>query len=139
MLIILNFLAGKKYRECTEYKWLTDADRHYAYSNYHYEKCDNYLSGWYRFGGAAGTQMRASCVSSSGYCHANYPGYLYGGHPSVNDGKVSRTVYFYHSSYGCTTSRSSYRRTIEVINCADLYYVYKLNGVPSCNERYCSQ
>ena len=132
--------AGKKYRECTEYKWLTDADRHYAYRNSNsYRKCDNYLSGWYRFGGAAGTRMYKSCRSSYYYCRTDYPGYMSGGHPSVNDGKVYRIVYFYHSSYGCTPSTSSYRRTIQVINCANLYYVYYLNGVPSCNLRYCSQ
>ena len=132
MLIIFNVLAGKKYRECTEYMWLTDADRRYAYYNSNQPKCDNYLSGWYRFGGAAGTRMSTSCQSHY-RCQATYPGYLYGGHPSVNDGKVSRTVYFYNNN--CY----SYSHTIQVINCANLYYVYELNGVYTCDSRYCSQ
>ena len=126
--------AGKKYRECTEYKWLTGRDRHYARStSSSYHRCDYHLSGWYRFGGAAGTQMYTGCRSSYYYCGTDCPGYLSGGHPSVNDGKVSRTVYFY-----CGSCRS-YSHTIKVINCANLYYVYELNRTPTCNLGYCSQ
>ena len=127
------FLVGKTYPECIKYQWLLDHDRRYTYSSSTNRKCDNYLSGWYRFGGAAGTKMLTSCYSRY-RCNTDQPGYLSGSHPSVSDGKVSRTVYFHHYSYGCT----HYSRTIQVINCADLYYVYKLNGVPSCNARYCS-
>ena len=124
------------FRECIEYKLLTDSDRYYGYySSQGYTKCDSHLSGWYRFGAGAGTQMRTSCQSHYYYCNAYYPGYMSGGHPSVNDGKVSRTVYFYDPSYGCTY----YSRTIKVINCAGLYYVYELNGTPTCDARYCSQ
>ena len=123
------------FRECIEYKWLTGSTRHNTYYNANgYRRCDNHLSGWYRFGGGAGTQMYTSCRSSYYYCGTDYPGYLSGGHPSVNDGKVSRTVYFTSNS-NCY----SFSHTIQVINCANLYYVYELNGTPTCDLGYCSQ
>jgi hypothetical protein len=54
-----------------------------------------------------------------------------GGHPSVNDGQVSRTVNFHWSS-----SCSYWSTTIQVINCGD-YYVYQLGAAPECSLRYC--
>ena len=80
------------FRECIENKLLTGYDRYYGYySSKGYTKCDSHLSGWYRFGGGAGTQMRTSCQGQPYYCNAYYPRYMSGGHPSVNDGRVSRT------------------------------------------------
>jgi hypothetical protein len=134
-VIIFNILVGKKYPGCIKYQWLTDADRRYDFSSSTNQKCDNRLQGWYRFGGGAGTRMYAGSCRSSYACNANYPGYMSGSHPSVNEGIVARTVYFYHPSYGTCGYLS---RSIKVINCADLYYVYQINGVPNCNGRYCS-
>ena len=63
-------------------------------------------------------------------CGTYYPGWLNGGHPSVADGQVTRTVYFNNGyCYGYSTS-------IKVRNCGS-YYVYYLNGTPTCNLRYC--
>jgi hypothetical protein len=111
--------------------WLMDSDRRYDYYNSDYEKCDNHLNGWYRFGGGAGNQMSTG-YNGHGYCNTDYPGYLSGSHPGANDGIVTRTVCFY------TGISCGYSTSIKVINCAGLYYVYYLNGVPTCNERYCS-
>ena len=130
--IFFNVLAAKKHPECIQYQWLTDSNRHYAEYNSADTKCDGYLNGWYRFGGGAGTKMYTSCRSQY-YCSTNHPGYLNGNHPGPNDGIVSRTVCFRYSSSCCY-----YTTSIKVINCGGLYYVYKLNGVPSCNGRYCS-
>lgn len=99
---------------------------------------DSRLSGWYRFGGAAGTQMYTNCTNAFGYCTTWYPGYLSDGHPGPNDGIVSRTVCFFNQDRCC-----HYNQSIQVINCRGLYYVYKLNGTPDCLEnqckfRYCS-
>ena len=136
MLIIFNILVGKQYPGCLKYQWLTDSSRRYDYSSSSNLKCDSGLSGWYRFGGGAGTRMYTSCRSSRYYCNTNYPGYMSGNHPSVNDGIVTRTVYFYYYYNG---NCNYWSHSIRVINCAGLYYLYELNGTPSCNMRYCSQ
>ena len=130
-MIFFNFVAGKKYPECFQYQWLTDPSRYRGSYKTHFHPCDSHLSGWYRFGGGAGTQMTTSCMSVD-YCDTDYGGYLTGSHPSVSEGIVTRTVCF---RCGCTYSQS-----IKVINCEGLYYVYELNGTPSnaCGLRYCS-
>merc|ERR1719206_735313 len=52
--------------------------------------------GYYRFTGAAGTRLAESGGDGSLWykCGANYGGYLDGGHPGVEEGEVSRIVYF---------------------------------------------
>ena len=64
-------------------------------------------------------------------CGTYYPGWPNGGHPTVADGQVTRTVCF-NSGYNCCY----YSRSIKVRNCGS-YYVYYLNGTPTCNARYC--
>ena len=118
-----------------EYKWLNESTRRYNYSSNRY--CDSSLSGWYRFGGSAGSMMFSGCVRGGmSRCGSYYPGHLTGGHPGVNDGIVERVVCFSHRS-GYYDFCCYYRRTIKVLNCGT-FYVYKLNGVPTCNSRYCS-
>ena len=95
-------------------------------------KCDSHLSEWYRFEGAAGIKMHESCTNNYNSCGTIAPRYLNGAHPSQDDGIVSRTVCFYAGR--CC----SYSRSVNVINCAGLYYVYELNGTPSCPSQYCS-
>ncbi len=92
--------------------------------------CDNGLSGWYRFEGAAGTRMLESCPSQNS-CGTHAPGWMSGGHPSVNEGQVTRTVHFNWSN-----SCSHWSTSVQVSNCGD-YYVYELNGTPVCSLRYC--
>ena len=131
-------LSSLEISGCRQYTWLNESNRRYNYYSSSNRKCDSNLVGWYRFGGNAGTQMYTSCRSSTYYCNTDYPGYLSGGHPDFGDGIVSRTVYFYRYYYGHSYNDCQYySRSIKVINC-DGYYVYKLNGTPRCNARYCS-
>ena len=118
--------------ECQNYGTLNSGTRRTSYSSYNYY-CDSGLGpGWFRFQGSAGTRMATSCTS---YCRCGtyYTGWLSGGHPSVADGQVSRTVYF-RSSYSCY----QYGANIRVRNCGS-YYVYYLSGTPGgrCYLRYC--
>ncbi|CAH3179090.1 unnamed protein product [Porites evermanni] len=115
--------------ECQNYGRLNSGTRRTSYGYYYY--CDSSLGpGWFRFQGSAGTRMATSCVSYQ-RCGTYYTGWLYGGHPSVADGQVTRTVYF-NSGYNCCY----YSRSIKVRNCGS-FYVYYLNGTPTCNARYC--
>jgi len=96
-----------------------------------YYQCDNNLPfGWYRFRGAAGTQMATSCVGQY-RCGTVYPGWLSGSHPSVADGAVHATVCFHWYYYCCLWSTS-----IRVRNCSG-FYVYELGPTSNCNSRYC--
>ena len=45
--------------------------------------CDRSLSGWYRFGGSAGTKMYSRCMKDGKKCGTYATGYLTGGHPKV--------------------------------------------------------
>ena len=133
--VCINVLSLLEISGCLQYTWLNESNRRYDYYGSSNQKCDSNLAGWYRFGGNAGTQMYTSCRSSRYYCNTYYPGYLNGGHPNLGDGIVSRTVCFYYYSY--RSCCGYYSTSIKVINC-DGYYVYKLNGTPLCNARYCS-
>ena len=80
---------------CNNYKILSEADRAQGQivinaSNY---RCDRHdlVPGWYRFQGAAGNQMADKCVPTN-YCGTQHPGWLYGTHPTVAEGVVTRKV-----------------------------------------------
>ena len=116
--------------ECSNHYYLEEFNRGMDayYGGY---QCDNNLQfGWYRFRGAAGTQMPTSCVVRY-RCGMNAPGWLNGAHPSVADGIVHATVCFSYY-YGCC----QWRRSIRVRNCGG-FYVYELGPTPHCNLRYC--
>ena len=115
--------------ECQNYGSLSSGTRRTScgYKGY----CDSGLGpGWFRFQGSAGTRMATSCPYYQ-RCGTYYSGWLNGGHPTVADGQVTRTVYFrgYNHCFYYATS-------IKVRNCGS-YYVYYLNGTPTCNARYC--
>ena len=74
--------------------------------------------------------MAESCVDS-GHCGTDGPGWLNGSHPAVVDGAVQRRVCFNHFNNCCY-----YSTYISVRNCGR-FYVYKLDGPPYCNLRYC--
>ncbi|XP_066022739.1 protein crumbs homolog 2-like [Pocillopora verrucosa] len=115
--------------ECQNYWNLTSGNRRVT-SGYD-RHCDWGLYGWYRFSEAAGIRMATSCPRF-GSCGSTVTGWLSGGHPSVADGEVSRSVCFRSYLFCCRWSRS-----IKVRNCG-AYYVYYLRGTPFCNFRYCS-
>ena len=117
--------------ECQNYASLKNADRKVTYTTYH-SSCDSGLGpGWFRFEGSAGTRMATSCPPYY-RCGSAGTGWLSGGHPTVADGQVSRRVCFSWTSGCCGWSRN-----IKVRNCGS-YYVYYLNGIPGCSQRYCS-
>ena len=74
----------------------------------------------------------ASSPPGSHKCNTAGPGYIKGGHPSVADGKKTRTVCF---DLGGNCNRPT---QIKVRNCGS-YYVYYLHSIPHdyCALRYC--
>ena len=93
--------------------------------------CEKPLSeGWYRFVGDAETKMPTKRVPAF-RCGTDFPGWLGGAHPTVEDGEVLRTVCFNNGSNACKFSRN-----ISVKICGS-YFIYKLRPLIKCNSRYC--
>ncbi|PFX27261.1 Oncoprotein-induced transcript 3 protein [Stylophora pistillata] len=116
--------------ECTSHYFLEDFGRSVNYVGNNVT-CDRGLShGWYRFRGAAGTQMPSSCVGMN-RCGTHAPGWLNGAHPTVADGIVRVSVCFHWNWRCCRWST-----TIRVRNCGG-FYVYELGSPPYCHLRYC--
>ena len=118
---------------CSNHSYLEDSERRQGFYNgyYGYYQCDNNLAfGWYRFRGAAGTQMPTKCVGRN-RCSTHAPGWLNASHPSVEDGIVTAKVCFHWTSGCCTWSTN-----IRVLNCGG-FYVYELRPPPVCHLRYC--
>ena len=130
-----EFLLGTDKPECKRYKAIDDHTRYKAFKSGEY-RTDHYLpEGWYAF--ITGRQMSTSCCFSPGYCDTYYQGRLTGGHPTVDDGIVSRRVCFGY--YNVAGSYCTYSVYIKVRNCGP-FYVYKLKPTPaSGNTRYCTQ
>jgi hypothetical protein len=125
-------------QECGSYTLLDNQDRNIKYrSGKDSLLCDDAFStGWYRFGGDAGTQLSTTCVprihdTNNLKCRTHVVSWLNGAHPSVGDGKVTRTVCFSWNSNCCWRQRD-----IEVINCG-FFYIYKFGPTPGCSLRYC--
>ncbi|XP_078377781.1 uromodulin-like [Oculina patagonica] len=115
---------------CKNYTVLSEADRAQGNAVKDY-LCDKGLvTGWYRFQGAAGDRMADNCVMKY-RCGTEYPGWLYGAHPTVAEGVVTRQV-CYTGWVDCCYSRNN----IKVQNCNG-YFVYELQKPPTCNLRYC--
>ena len=74
--------------------------------------------------------MPTSCQATN-RCGTDITNRIDGGHPSVVNGQVSRTVCF-HWTAGCC----EFSTNMKVRNCGS-YYVYYLNGIPPCYGRYC--
>ena len=126
-----EFLLGTDKPECKRYKAIDDPTR---YRNYQSGAVTNdyYIpEGWYAF--IIGKQMSTSCCYQSGNCNIHYPGWLTAGHPTVDDGIVSRKVCFGDTYGGCY-----YSVYIKVRNCGP-FYVYKLKPTPRASyTRYCT-
>ena len=58
-------------------------------------------------------------------------GWMNGTHPTVSEGKVTRTVCYHWVSNCCSWSNN-----IEVLNCGK-YYIYKHLSPVDCHSRYC--
>ncbi|PFX23429.1 Pancreatic secretory granule membrane major glycoprotein GP2 [Stylophora pistillata] len=124
----------QKCEECYNHSYLQDAERGMGHYNGFYGNvdCDRYTlqPGWYRFLGAAGTEMPTSCVGRY-RCGTHITGWLSGQHPSVADGIVYVKVCFHWHSSCCQWSAY-----IRVRNCSG-FYVYELVPVPYCSSRFC--
>ena len=127
-----EFLLGTDKPECKRYKAIDDPSRYRAFESVEYRN-DHYLpEGWYAF--ITGKLMSTYCCYNHGYCNAYYQGWLTAGHPTVDDGIVSRKVCF-----GNNYNRCYYSVDIKVRNCGP-FYVYKLKPTPrSGYTRYCTQ
>ena len=123
-------------KECSSYTRLDNQNRNINFTGGKSDLCDSGISTrWYRFVGAAGTQLSTTCVprtdTSNRKCHTDAVSWLNGAHPSVSDGKVTRTVCFSWNGNCCWV-----KKDIEVINCG-FFYVYKFGQTPGCSIRYC--
>ena len=117
--------------ECQNYGSLNNYTRKITSTGGFY--CDEGIGpGWFRFEGSAGTRMPTSCPPKY-RCGAYASGWLKGGHPTVADGQVNRTVCFHDYDSCCYWATN-----ITVRNCGS-YYVYYLSGTPddACWIRYC--
>ena len=130
MIIIIIIVIFFSISECQNYGSLNSGDRKITYTT-RGSNCDSGIGpGWFRFEGSAGKRMPTSC-SPYYRCGTHATGWLNGGHPTVADGQVSRTVCFHWTSGCCEWSTN-----IKVRNCGS-YYVYYLHGSPICSGRYC--
>ena len=128
-LILPSFL--ELLPECYSYGYLDDFTRAQSFYDGYYGCDDNLQFGWYRFGGAAGSQMASSCVAEY-RCRTHAPGWLSTPHPSENDGIVSGTVCFNWVGNCCLWSTN-----IRIRNCGR-FYVYELRPpTAGCHLRYC--
>ena len=121
---------------CIKYRILANDSRFHEFNNTGEASCDNNLSGWYRFMYNPGNKMLDSCPASQHnsalQCGAYWQGWLNDTHPEENELEANRTVCFSTR----TNCNCDYKKVIKVRNCGG-YYVYLLNGVPACNQRYC--
>ncbi|KAL9960980.1 hypothetical protein ACROYT_G029852 [Oculina patagonica] len=120
-------------QECQKYQTLSNGDRKNTYSAGLFT-CDSSLGpAWFRFEGAAGTEMATSCVPIN-RCGTHAPGWLNGAHPTLAEGVVIRRVCFNYYSNCC-----QWAINIQVQNCSD-FFIYYISGTPpehTCHLRYC--
>ena len=115
---------------CQTYQNLSDAERKHDHVTVNYT-CDDTLSGWYRFQGAAGTKMVTTCPPQD-RCGGQFPAWLSGDHPTVAEGTVTKKLCI--NKFGVCCDKPLF---IQVKNCSS-YYIYKLVDPTICEARYCS-
>ena len=120
--------------ECTHHTYakLDTADRHVNAPPGSLIQCDDSVikSQWYRFTGAAGFAMPETCPAISS-CGTSAPGWLNGAHPTVAEGKVTRTVCYHWAGSCCAWSNP-----VKVQNCVH-FYIYFFQPPEGCDRRYC--
>ena len=116
--------------ECQNYGSLNSGDRKITYSSYQ-DYCDSRLGPrWFRFEGSAGIRMATSCPPTR-RCRTDATGWLNGGHPTVADGQVSRTVCFHWSGSCCNWSTNSKHQSEK------LWFIFSDTPGRHCSLRYC--
>ncbi|XP_021333205.2 uncharacterized protein adgre15 [Danio rerio] len=119
---------------CYNYTVLSDSWRSVNNTNNGY--CDNSVSwsGWYRlFINGLSAHIPDTCVAVF-RCGTSYPLWIRGGHPTVQDGVVTRDVCGNTGGFCCYYG--SY--PIGVKACPGDYYVYELRSPTFCNSAYCA-
>uniref|UniRef100_A0A8C1T487 Uromodulin n=1 Tax=Cyprinus carpio TaxID=7962 RepID=A0A8C1T487_CYPCA len=107
-----------------------------ATSNTYSSYCDTSVSwrGWYRlFINGVSAHIPDTCVAYS-HCGTDITLWIRGGHPTVEDGVVTRDVCCHWNNYCCYFG--SY--PIKVKACPGNYYVYELVRPTVCNSAYCA-
>ena len=118
---------------CPQYTNLTDAYRKCGHGTTDSDKCDDTLSGWYRFQGDAGRKMMNTCPSVN-KCGGRFCAWLIDCHPTVAEGSVKKKVCIRRSETGDCCVNSYYT---DVRNCSS-YFIYNLLPYQfSCDFRYC--
>ncbi|XP_048009718.1 adhesion G protein-coupled receptor E3-like isoform X1 [Megalobrama amblycephala] len=119
---------------CYNYTVLDDPWR--SINNTNNNMCDQYVSwsGWYRlFINGLSAHIPDTCVAQYS-CGTYYSLWISGGHPTVEDGVVTRDVCSYVGSFCCFLG--SY--PIKVKACPGNYYVYELVRPIHCASAYCA-
>jgi len=107
--------------QCLNYKELNSPTRKSTSPTTSYKCDDRSLSrdwkgtGWYRITGGAGTQLADTLVPQS-HCGTARTGSLTGGHPTVEQGEVTRTV-----NFNWNGNPAHFKRSVRVINCGSYY------------------
>ncbi|XP_040211859.1 uromodulin-like [Rana temporaria] len=127
---------------CSNHTILNDTWR--SISNNHTEQdywnstdwihCDDNLYGWYRFKGEYDLHIPEYCIPFYS-CGTHAPMWITSPHPTVSDGIVSRKACanWWYGESCCTWSNQ-----IAVKLCPEGFYVYNLQGTPTCWLAYCT-
>ena len=129
---------------CKQYDVIRDESRLWSRNPDPLEsKCDYSIQGNVRFQSLSSDelQIKENCDKTfyTNKCGASTLfGWLSGRHPAVNDGAVPRQICFSSIRSFSPCSHCTDPILIWVQNCSG-FYAYKLNGVPSCSSRYCTE
>merc|ERR1712228_696724 len=132
--------------QCSDisYNKLTDSTRLHNFYNASGGHCDKtgrsntspdwQGPGWYRVMSPAGSQISEHVRDPEhkdihGDCNTHHGGWMLGGHPSIEEGIVARTVGLRWDCNGTDKIQ------IRVVNC-NQFYLYELKTT-SCSLRYC--
>ncbi|XP_004460626.2 pancreatic secretory granule membrane major glycoprotein GP2 [Dasypus novemcinctus] len=116
---------------CQNYTLLDDVSRSTEYSGGG-QLCDRDLQGWYRFVGQGGVRLPETCVPVN-RCQTAAPLWLNGTHPSVGEGIVNHTACAHWSGNCCL-----WKTEVAAKACVGGYHVYRFQGTPECDLRYCT-
>ncbi len=136
ILIYFFFSVYPSIDPCYNYTVLDEPWR--AINNTHATviKCDRSVTwrGWYRlFLNGLSAQIPDTCVQIYS-CGTNTPLWIRDGHPTVEDGIVTRDVCGHWDNYCCLYGSFP----IKVKACPGNYYVYELVRPTNCNFAYCA-
>ncbi|UJR33691.1 hypothetical protein I4U23_021120 [Adineta vaga] len=119
--------------QCTTYTTISEANRLTTCTGSYYTDC-SWTAGWYRVTGGGATKL-ATVASSTNYCCTSYPGWFNGTLPTTSG---ATTIGMYCINYSGNLCYSPWSvSTVLVTNC-DVFYVYYLPTITSCNSRYCT-